>query len=85
MSDGNRIYACHSNEEVVDVLSNGQAVFGIAVGRVWADTEGDLAHLPGDQPGGGVVAAEPGPGAGPAVAEASGGVPPRVAPQGNQG
>jgi DNA-binding transcriptional MerR regulator len=48
MSDGNRIYACHSNEEVVDVLSNGQAVFGIAVGRVWADTEGDLAHLPGD-------------------------------------
>ena len=45
MSDGNRIYACHSNEEVVDVLSHGQAVFGIAVGRVWADTEGDLSHL----------------------------------------
>ena len=85
MSDGNRIYACHSNEEVVDVLSNGQAVFGIAVGRVWADTEGDLAHLPGDQPGGGAVTAKPGPGAGPAVAEASGGVPPRAAPQGNQG
>jgi DNA-binding transcriptional MerR regulator len=49
MSDGNRIYACHSGEEVVDVLSNGQAVFGIAVGRVWNDTEGDLAHLPSDQ------------------------------------
>ena len=46
MSDGNRIYVCHSNEEVIDVLSNGQAVFGIAVGRVLADTEGDLAHLP---------------------------------------
>jgi DNA-binding transcriptional MerR regulator len=56
MSDGNRIYACHSNEEVVDVLSHGQAVFGIAVGRVWADTEGDLAHLPGDQPAGAVEA-----------------------------
>jgi DNA-binding transcriptional MerR regulator len=56
MSDGNRIYACHSNEEVVDVLSHGQAVFGIAVGRVWADTEGDLAHLPGDEPPGGVAA-----------------------------
>jgi DNA-binding transcriptional MerR regulator len=49
MSDGQRIYACHSGEEVVDVLSHGQAVFGIAVGRVWADTEGDLAHLPGDE------------------------------------
>jgi DNA-binding transcriptional MerR regulator len=46
MSDGNRIYACHSNEEVVSVLSHGQAVFGIAVGRVWTDTEGDLSHLP---------------------------------------
>jgi DNA-binding transcriptional MerR regulator len=89
MSDGNRIYACHSNEEVVDVLSHGQAVFGIAVGKVWADTEGDLAHLPGDQP----PAAEAGPEAalaeevvaGPAVAEAAGGVPPRAAPQGTQG
>ena len=50
MSDGNRIYACHSNEEVVDVLSHGQAVFGIAVGRVWADTEGDLSHLAPPRP-----------------------------------
>ena len=90
MSDGNRIYACHSNEEVVDVLSHGQAVFGIAVGRVWADTEGDLAHLPGDQP---PTAAEAGPeaalaeeaAAGPAVAEAAGGAPPRAAPPGTQG
>jgi DNA-binding transcriptional MerR regulator len=93
MSDGNRIYACHSNEEVVDVLSNGQAVFGIAVGRVWADTEGDLAHLPGDQPSGPAAEAGTGPPAesaaaeasGGAVAEASGGVPPRAAPQGTQG
>ncbi|HZD68801.1 MAG TPA: MerR family transcriptional regulator [Actinomycetes bacterium] len=46
MSDGKRIYACHSGEEVIDVLSGGQAVFGIAIGRVWADTEGDVADLP---------------------------------------
>ena len=78
MSDGNRIYACHSNEEVVDVLSHGQAVFGIAVGRVWADTEGDLAHLPGDQ-----AEAEAEEADAPAAEEA--GVPPRAAPQGNQG
>ena len=75
MSDGNRIYACHSNEEVVDVLSHGQAVFGIAVGRVWADTEGDLKHLPGEAP----AVAEA------AAADAAGGVPPRAAPQGTQG
>jgi DNA-binding transcriptional MerR regulator len=99
MSDGNRIYACHSNEEVVDVLSHGQAVFGIAVGRVWADTEGDLAHLPGDQPAADEVAAAAGPAAETAVAEAAvaqavgdaaaadaaGGVPSRAAPPGTQG
>jgi DNA-binding transcriptional MerR regulator len=78
MSDGHRIYACHSGEEVVDVLSHGQAVFGIAVGRVWADTEGDLAHLPGDQ-----AEAEAEEADAPAAEEA--GVPPRAAPQGNQG
>ena len=97
MSDGNRIYACHSNEEVVDVLSNGQAVFGIAVGRVWADTEGDLAHLPGEAPAGGAATPDAGPAVASAtavgeasvpevaVAEAAGGVPPRAAPQGTQG
>jgi DNA-binding transcriptional MerR regulator len=85
MSDGNRIYACHSNEEVVDVLSHGQAVFGIAVGRVWADTEGDLAQLPGDQPAGDEIATAAGPAAETAVAEVAGGVPPRAAPQGTQG
>jgi DNA-binding transcriptional MerR regulator len=87
MSDGNRIYACHSGEEVVDVLSHGQAVFGIAVGRVWADTEGDLAHLPGEQPAAGASpapAADPA-AAEPAVAEAAGSVPSRTAPPGNQG
>jgi DNA-binding transcriptional MerR regulator len=100
MSDGDRIYACHSNEEVVDVLSHGQAVFGIAVGRVWADTEGDLAHLPGDQPAAEEVAAAAAPAAETAVAEAAaaqaavgeaavadaaGGAPSRAAPQGTQG
>ncbi|HZD68472.1 MAG TPA: MerR family transcriptional regulator [Actinomycetes bacterium] len=48
MSDGERIYACHSDEEVFDVLHQGQGVFGIAVGRVWADTEGELAEMPAD-------------------------------------
>ena len=89
MSDGRRIFACHSGEEVVDVLSHGQAVFGIAVGRVWADTEGDLAHLPADRPADDEVATAAGPAAEAvaeaAVVDAAGGVPPRAAPQGTQG
>ena len=80
MSDGNRIYACRSGEEVVDVLSNGQAVFGIAVGRVWADTEGDLAHLSADER----TASRPAvPEEGP-VAEAAGGLPGRGASPGTE-
>ena len=71
MSDGQRIYACHSGEEVVDVLSHGQAVFGIAVGRVWADTEGDLAELSADEP----VPARPATPPEQPVAEAVGGLP----------
>lgn len=49
MSDGQRIYACRSSEEVIDLLSHGQAVFGIAVGRVVADTAGDVARLSPEQ------------------------------------
>src|SRR5216117_1866561 len=60
ISDGQRIYACHSGEEVIDVLSHGQAVFGIAVGRVWADTEGDVAHLPREEVASAGRAAAPG-------------------------
>jgi DNA-binding transcriptional MerR regulator len=98
MSDGHRIYACHSGEEVVDVLSHGQAVFGIAVGRVWADTEGDLAHLPGEGPAARApaapvaepvvaepVVAEPAEVAAEAAVAEAGGLPSRAAPQGNQG
>jgi DNA-binding transcriptional MerR regulator len=47
MCDGSkRVYVCHSPDEIVDVFAKGQGVFGIAVGAVWADTEGDIAHLP---------------------------------------
>jgi len=49
MSDGQEIYACHSNDEIVNVVRKGQGVFGIAVGAVWDATRGDVAHLPDDQ------------------------------------
>ncbi|MDO5627300.1 MAG: MerR family transcriptional regulator [Mobilicoccus sp.] len=46
MSDGATVYECTSNDEVIDLLQGGQGVFGIAVGRVWREVEGELAHLP---------------------------------------
>jgi DNA-binding transcriptional MerR regulator len=41
-SDGNRVYETHSPEAVVDLLRNGQAVFAIAVDKVWDDIEGSI-------------------------------------------
>jgi DNA-binding transcriptional MerR regulator len=34
MSDGARVYLCTSQDEVIDLLGQGQGVFGIAVGRL---------------------------------------------------
>nr|KEP24548.1 transcriptional regulator [Georgenia sp. SUBG003] len=46
MSDGASVYECTSADEVIDLVQGGQGVFGIAVGRVWREVEGDLAQLP---------------------------------------
>lgn len=51
MSDGASVYECTSSDEVIDLLQGGQGVFGIAVGRVWREVEGDLAHLPTERLG----------------------------------
>lgn len=42
MSDGSRIYALESPDEVFDLLQKGQGVFGIAVDKVWSDLEGSV-------------------------------------------
>ena len=50
MSDGASVYECTSADEVIDLVQGGQGVFGIAVGRVWREVEGDLALLPSERP-----------------------------------
>jgi DNA-binding transcriptional MerR regulator len=60
MSDGVSIYACTSADEVVDLLQGGQGVFGIALGRVWREVEGDLAVLPAVRAEDGLVAVDSG-------------------------
>lgn len=45
LSDGASIYAAHSADEVVDVFRRGQGVFGIAVGPVQEELEGDVHRL----------------------------------------
>jgi DNA-binding transcriptional MerR regulator len=61
MSDGASVYECTSNDEVIDLLQGGQGVFGIAVGKVWREVEGELASLPSERAEH-EVSAEPSPG-----------------------
>jgi DNA-binding transcriptional MerR regulator len=50
MSDGASVYACTSEDEVIDLVRGGQGVFGIAVGQVWREVEADLVSLPTESP-----------------------------------
>ncbi|QTV80940.1 MerR family transcriptional regulator [Microbacterium sp. NIBRBAC000506063] len=45
MSDGSSVYLCTSNDEVIDLLSRGQGVFGIAVGKVLREVESTLVEF----------------------------------------
>jgi len=45
MSDGASVYLCTSDDEVVDLVSRGQGVFGIAVGKVLREVESSLVEL----------------------------------------
>jgi DNA-binding transcriptional MerR regulator len=49
LSDGSSVYECTSQDEIIDLLAGGQAVFGIAVGRVVREMEGQLAALPSER------------------------------------
>ncbi|GAA1159566.1 MerR family transcriptional regulator [Ornithinicoccus hortensis] len=49
MSDGASVYECTSDDEVIDLVRGGQGVFGIAVGSVWREVEGQLSTLPSER------------------------------------
>jgi DNA-binding transcriptional MerR regulator len=57
LSDGQTIYAAHSEQEVVDVFRRGQGVFGIAIGPVQDEVEGAIHQLFPDVEVAGVVEA----------------------------
>jgi DNA-binding transcriptional MerR regulator len=45
MSDGASVYLCTSDDEVIDLVSRGQGVFGIAVGKVLTEVESTLVDF----------------------------------------
>jgi DNA-binding transcriptional MerR regulator len=42
MSDGVGIYACESEDEIIDLVKRGQGVFAIALDKVWEDLSSSL-------------------------------------------
>jgi DNA-binding transcriptional MerR regulator len=44
MSDGASIYACESEDEIIDLVKKGQAVFAIALDNVWEDLSTSLGQ-----------------------------------------
>lgn len=46
MSDGVSVYECTNDKQVIDLVHQGQGVFGIAVGQVWRELAGSLRELP---------------------------------------
>ena len=59
MSDGVSIYECTSDDELVDLVRQGQGVFGISVGSVWAEISTSLSVMPSqDAPDGGLPIVE---------------------------
>ena len=44
-SDGKTVYAATSPDEIMDLLSGGQGVFAIAVGKVYEELQGTIAEF----------------------------------------
>jgi len=42
ISDGRTVYACYSDQEIIDTLNSGQAVFGIALEKVYNKLKKDV-------------------------------------------
>ncbi|MBC7723902.1 MAG: MerR family transcriptional regulator [Burkholderiaceae bacterium] len=49
MSDGASVYLCTTDDQVIDLVSRGQGVFGIAVGKVLREVENSLVDLDAQQ------------------------------------
>ena len=49
MSDGSSVYACESEDEIIDLVKRGQGVFAIALDKVWEDLSASLGKRKRDR------------------------------------
>ena len=43
------VYECHSNEQVIDLLSGGQGVFGVAIPGIMKELSGTISSFPAER------------------------------------
>ena len=49
VSDGTSVYECHNNEQVIDLLSGGQGVFGVAIPGIMKELSGTISSFPAER------------------------------------
>ena len=49
VAEGDRVYACHDDGEILDALRHGQLALFVPVGRIVADVEADVAGFDRDR------------------------------------
>ena len=49
VSDGTTVYECRSSDEVIDLLSGGQGVFGIAIPGIMKELTGTIESFPSEK------------------------------------
>ena len=49
MSDGTHVYAYDDDRQVIDLLAQGQGVFGIAVEPIYSELQATIAELPAER------------------------------------
>ena len=49
VSDGTTVYECHSNEQVIDLLSGGQGVFGVPIPGIMKELSGTISSFPAER------------------------------------
>ncbi|MCL2736817.1 MAG: MerR family transcriptional regulator [Propionibacteriaceae bacterium] len=50
LSDGTSVFECTEDDEIIDLVKGGQAMFAIDLSGVWHDLEGTLVELPTSRP-----------------------------------
>ncbi|MCL1922305.1 MAG: MerR family transcriptional regulator [Propionibacteriaceae bacterium] len=50
VSDGTSVFECTQDNEIIDLVKGGQAMFAIDLAGVWHDIEGTLVQLPTNTP-----------------------------------